>query len=177
MFVFFFFKQKTAYEMRISDWSADVCSSDLACGRGGRPFNRPKRALWVQVGGSHLLAGASIKDSGDNQRYDRHDQRRQTEIIDGIAQEEGQRHQQYAETRHANHRGPEHGADCRFQILNPLAHFGLDKLYLFLSQMRALGGKVLQQSHDVITRSEEHPSELQSLMRISYAVFCLNKKK
>src|SRR3546814_11711338 len=29
MFVFFFFKQKTAYEMRISDWSSDVCSSDL----------------------------------------------------------------------------------------------------------------------------------------------------
>src|SRR3546814_8005474 len=39
--LFFFFKQKTAYEMRISDWSSDVCSSDLR-GRGrfagaGRP--------------------------------------------------------------------------------------------------------------------------------------------
>src|SRR3546814_4951144 len=30
--IFFFFKQKTAYEMRISDWSSDVCSSDLAAG-------------------------------------------------------------------------------------------------------------------------------------------------
>src|SRR3546814_8224930 len=29
MFIIFFFKQKTAYEMRISDWSSDVCSSDL----------------------------------------------------------------------------------------------------------------------------------------------------
>src|SRR3546814_8476233 len=29
---FFFFKQKTAYEMRISDWSSDVCSSDLDAG-------------------------------------------------------------------------------------------------------------------------------------------------
>src|SRR3546814_3955181 len=29
MLFFFFFKQKTAYEMRISDWSSDVCSSDL----------------------------------------------------------------------------------------------------------------------------------------------------
>src|SRR3546814_20304710 len=29
--LFFFFKQKTAYEMRISDWSSDVCSSDLCC--------------------------------------------------------------------------------------------------------------------------------------------------
>src|SRR3546814_11708754 len=32
--LFFFFKQKTAYEMRISDWSSDMCSSDL----GGRAF-------------------------------------------------------------------------------------------------------------------------------------------
>src|SRR3546814_4591796 len=29
--ILFFFKQKTAYEMRISDWSSDVCSSDLPC--------------------------------------------------------------------------------------------------------------------------------------------------
>src|SRR3546814_4379678 len=34
MWVFFFFKQKTAYEMRISDWSSDVCSSDLDFERG-----------------------------------------------------------------------------------------------------------------------------------------------
>src|SRR3546814_4752896 len=31
---FFFFKQKTAYDMRISDWSSDVCSSDLFIGFG-----------------------------------------------------------------------------------------------------------------------------------------------
>src|SRR3546814_8974975 len=35
LFCFFFFKQKTAYEMRISDWSSDVCSSDLPL-RAGR---------------------------------------------------------------------------------------------------------------------------------------------
>src|SRR3546814_5269559 len=35
-FVVFFFKQKTAYEMRISDWSSDVCSSDLAGDSVGR---------------------------------------------------------------------------------------------------------------------------------------------
>src|SRR3546814_4648060 len=33
--LFFFFKQKTAYEMRISDWSSDVCSSDLTCCSNG----------------------------------------------------------------------------------------------------------------------------------------------
>src|SRR3546814_328862 len=35
LYLFFFFKQKTAYEMRISDWSSDVCSSDLGRGAGG----------------------------------------------------------------------------------------------------------------------------------------------
>src|SRR3546814_2758485 len=44
--VFFCFKQKTAYEMRISDWSSDVCSSDLSCvetlpTKKGRPVGRP----------------------------------------------------------------------------------------------------------------------------------------
>src|SRR3546814_12239540 len=34
--MFFFFKQKTAYEMRISDWSSDVCSSDLNTGKENR---------------------------------------------------------------------------------------------------------------------------------------------
>src|SRR3546814_11312757 len=36
VYLFVFFKQKTAYEMRISDWSSDVCSSDLARRRGAR---------------------------------------------------------------------------------------------------------------------------------------------
>src|SRR3546814_3717775 len=38
---FFFFKQKTAYEMRISDWSSDVCSSDLRGSR--RSLQKPVR--------------------------------------------------------------------------------------------------------------------------------------
>src|SRR3546814_5516932 len=37
---FFFFKQKTAYEMRISDWSSDVCSSDLATEAAARSGRR-----------------------------------------------------------------------------------------------------------------------------------------
>src|SRR3546814_3051168 len=42
-YVFFFFKQKTAYEMRISDWSSDVCSSDLRR-VAGDPRGDPRRA-------------------------------------------------------------------------------------------------------------------------------------
>src|SRR3546814_6795177 len=37
IYCFFFFKQKTAYEMRISDWSSDVCSSDLPSADGRSP--------------------------------------------------------------------------------------------------------------------------------------------
>src|SRR3546814_12159441 len=39
--MFFFFKQKTAYEMRISDWSSDVCSSDPHCTNLGGRFCGP----------------------------------------------------------------------------------------------------------------------------------------
>src|SRR3546814_2007616 len=41
--MFFFFKQKTAYEMRISDWSSDVCSSDL---RSDGEGDRPRSGWW-----------------------------------------------------------------------------------------------------------------------------------
>src|SRR3546814_4933457 len=43
--VVFFFKQKTAYEMRISDWSSDVCSSDLAALSEQEQFDRFDSAL------------------------------------------------------------------------------------------------------------------------------------
>src|SRR3546814_12202482 len=49
--VFFFFKQKTAYEMRISDWSSDVCSSDLDGGR-----SRAARGEAREAGGSCRLS-------------------------------------------------------------------------------------------------------------------------
>src|SRR3546814_8967942 len=41
--LFFFFKQKTSYEMRISDWSSDVCSSDLLRGKEVAVSPVPKR--------------------------------------------------------------------------------------------------------------------------------------
>src|SRR3546814_5391513 len=53
---FFFFKQKTAYELRISDWSSDVCSSDLTTQRG-------KRGGWS--------SGSDAKSSGGEVRLGR----------------------------------------------------------------------------------------------------------
>src|SRR3546814_3855931 len=60
---FFFFKQKTAYEMRISDWSSDVCSSDLHPDDAGTAeaamhLDAPFRQL-----GRHHVAGALLLEA------------------------------------------------------------------------------------------------------------------
>src|SRR3546814_164771 len=56
--LFCFFKQKTAYEMRISDWSSDVCSSDLATSRSSRSSTSlPRRSLQRSV----LAAPKSVR--------------------------------------------------------------------------------------------------------------------
>src|SRR3546814_16998966 len=62
--VFFFFKQKTAYEMRISDWSSDVCSSDLSDKRGGANGARirlePQRGWEVNERSEERRVGKSV---------------------------------------------------------------------------------------------------------------------
>src|SRR3546814_19091309 len=78
--MFFFFKQKTVYEMRISDWSSDVCSSDLpyfvvAADKGTASFSdlanaiAPEQDFWLgdafASGGSH---GYDHKEMGINAR-------------------------------------------------------------------------------------------------------------
>src|SRR3546814_6491353 len=113
--LFFFFKQKTAYEMRISDWSSDVCSSDLLLedvvptSTGSSRATSPNRALSPR---------------------------------------------------------PRPGARRR-GLVDFSAVFSTSFMRQF--PVRAIG-------RSVRGRSEEHTSELQSLMRISYAVFCLQKK-
>src|SRR3546814_14609724 len=74
---FFFFKQKTAYEMRISDWSSDVCSSDLAIDNiglegGAVPQDARRDAILVdrhsqrmgQIGVLGLRHAVAIEDVG-----------------------------------------------------------------------------------------------------------------
>src|SRR3546814_3885521 len=97
----FFFKQKTAYEMRISDWSSDVCSSDL----------------------SHVLARAVG--------------------LDMVA------------------------AGWQPTVENYLGRVAKPRILMAVAEAK---------DDQTAGRSEEHTSELQSLMRISYAVFCLKKK-
>src|SRR3546814_7075889 len=67
---FFFFKQKTAYEMRISDWSSDVCSSDLCrCPDGDRSdrWHRIRADSQRPVRGECRLSLRSVvaRDVGD----------------------------------------------------------------------------------------------------------------
>src|SRR3546814_5338358 len=56
--IFFFFKQKTAYELRISDWSSDVCSSDLRARRQAACLHKrpkeeaPHEAPCIQAAGA-----------------------------------------------------------------------------------------------------------------------------
>src|SRR3546814_6080286 len=126
---FFFFKQKTAYEMRISDWSSDVCSSDLQGLRGDRQGRR-------HVRGRH---------SGELQR-----------ARQGNAQPRPQRRTQERRDRRGR-AARNRGGVSRF------------------SPSPDGRGRELPKAAE--GRSEEHTSELQSLMRSSYAVFCLKNKK
>src|SRR3546814_2536720 len=57
--LFFFFKQKTAYEMRISDWSSDVCSSDLSAAAAGAVAGTLRRLA------RHRLPPARARRGGD----------------------------------------------------------------------------------------------------------------
>src|SRR3546814_275978 len=72
--VVFFFKQKTAYEMRISDWSSDVCSSDLLlfAGEAIAPMGRSYRVVIAVAGG---LPAASPEQPGRHAQH--HHRRRQ----------------------------------------------------------------------------------------------------
>src|SRR3546814_2368403 len=128
----FFFKQKTAYEMRISDWSSDVCSSDLnyQC----RHYVGGFAGVCTWVCHLRLCALRAIF------------------------------------------------ACCRWASFCSRPSFRFDPTILLpvaREHCELCHSRSVRAARNGIhsERSEEHTSELQSLMRISYAVFCLKKKK
>src|SRR3546814_7787061 len=124
--------------MRISDWSSDVCSSDLH--------------------GKGLASGEPSARTADNGRF--------------CAARPARR---AARTRPAPHPQPL----ALGRSLYARADERREKLYRQLPARPADDRRRHRRDHrkpDGRLRSEEHTSELQSLMRISYAVFCLKKK-
>src|SRR3546814_10929538 len=92
--MFFFFKQKTAYEWRISDWSSDVCSSDLgeaqAGGRAGQDAEQPGAGGGGGGEGAdgtddHHALEAEVEDAGllHNQLAERGEEQRRRGTDDG----------------------------------------------------------------------------------------------
>src|SRR3546814_8273060 len=75
-FIVFFFKQKTAYEMRISDWSSDVCSSDLRLHHlflvhdhaVGRRQDRLQQLVRILHLGAAVLALDEVRDQRSEER-------------------------------------------------------------------------------------------------------------
>src|SRR3546814_10908493 len=120
---FFFFKQKTAYEMRISDWSSDVCSSDLP----------QLLALAIDGATAHICTFAGLFESPPG---------------------------------HLNFLSSQGCIACGLAAIHARA-------FAIMSSWSAASSWTMP---CCLARSEEHTSELQSLMRISSAVFCLKKK-
>src|SRR3546814_4482022 len=150
LFFFFFFKQKTAYEMRISDWSSGVCSSDLVQ-QCGDPAGRTAACRSV----------ARTVSAEHGYQCNRHVPVHEVpDPCDDRARDEG------IDRQHRIRRWRGRRADAR-RICRREACGGR-------ADPRG-GGRLWQARHS--RRSEEHTSELQSLMRISSAVFCLKKKK
>src|SRR3546814_1931009 len=107
--------------MRISDWSSDVCSSDLI--------------------------------SSDSVRM-RHEKSRSASVSGAV------------------------GSTTSMRVAASRGDGATTRTYLSTSPVSAMIASKIESHHiQCDRRSEEHTSELQSLMRISYAVFCLKKKK
>src|SRR3546814_8763670 len=124
--IFFFFKQKTAYEMRISDWSSDVCSSDLPQCRVVQSWDIP--CGYDYYSGYYWGCYGTLR-------------------VDLVS--------------------------CSEPVPGATPYTVTSENVVTTTRNESQCSSFLDNGE----RSEEHTSELQSLMRISYAVFCLKKKK
>src|SRR3546814_3308113 len=123
--------------MRISDWSSDVCSSDLGvAGDHERPT------------GGGLVVGVAVERAADDHR-------------------EGDDHHRPDHRQHSPHGQTVRGGVA---VIGPVPGMGMS------SATRVVRCSSVCSSSTTSLRSEAHTSELQSLMRTSYAVFCLTQQ-
>src|SRR3546814_4203885 len=188
----FFFKQKTAYELRISDWSSDVCSSDLQQEKAG------------ELGQQLETTTLELKRAGDDKSAAQEARDRALKLLHAdpeyLKQAGESDRLKDKETRHADTR-KELGSLLRLSLesaitagklpamgdhqgafestLNQLLELqrqaeamrvpdpiAIQSAMQAMAHVRGLVNKALSNAE----RSEEHTSELQSLLRISYAV-------
>src|SRR3546814_2126358 len=154
--VLFFFKQKTAYEMRISDWSSDVCSSDLI-----------EAFYWAATLGNFAIAAdrLHITQSSLSKRIAELEYSLQRQLFDrnrkkSTLTEAGEQllPKCRAVLDAAEALLGEAGKDSENRVLSGACKFGISELSASTWLPRFI-------------RSEEHTSELQSLLRNSYALF------
>src|SRR3546814_4632638 len=142
--------------MRISDWSSDVCSSDL----------RKSRKAFVAEEGFVLL---SVDYSQIELRLTAH-----IAEVPALKQAFHEGQDIHAITAAQVFGIPVEGMDPMVRRKAKAINFGI--IY-GISAFGLAQNLAIPQGEARAYRSEEHTSELQSLMRISYAVFCLKKKK
>src|SRR3546814_847198 len=202
--------------MRISDWSSDVCSSDLFADWRGHPgqardlsvtttthFTRKKLRVGSALQALALLGAgftisAALTAPASAQDYTNVTASGRVVSVNGgpvagatvevISDAQG-----FTRTVTTNNSGAYRIAQIppgsyTFAVSAPgyqtyteagviLNQSGAANQFALVSEAAEAGGDIVVTAGRIEVRSEEHTSELQSLMRISYAVFCLKKKK
>src|SRR3546814_3138510 len=145
----FFFKQMTAYEMRISDWSSDVCSSDLR-----ERADRTQPGLYRPPGpaGRHRARAAQAPPARARRAH---------------------RHLRRARRGRVPHQRTRQHRIGPGQPRRPARRAAVAHRWRSETMTTSKSGKDKATKKVAKQRTEEHTSELQSLMRISYADFGL----
>src|SRR3546814_630687 len=147
--------------MRISDWSSDVCSSDLTQKHTRKERYDDLARDMQTVARRLLICGMHVHVGLDDDEL-------RMDLMQQIAY--FLPHLLALSTSSPFWRGEVTGLKCyRLSVFQELPRTGLPESFDSFGEY--------QRHLDVMVRSEEHTSELQSLLRNSYAVFCLKKKK
>src|SRR3546814_125450 len=164
--VFFFFKQKTAYEMRISDWSSDVCSSDLLGSLNALAFDKTGTLTAGRPRITDIVPATGVDDDELMAIAVAVERLSDHPLAEAIARD-GEQFLDEQPIPAATDMASLTGRGVKARVNGETVLIGKAEMF---------GRDGFAPLSDETARSEEHTSELQSLMRISYADFCLTKK-